>query len=88
MSGPYDPSNCPACGSPIWIGETEDGTRIPLEAQPELSGEGRYMLHPEPMAGHGAGKPDRIQAVTPEKEIQAYADHRKDCPHFDNGLLA
>jgi hypothetical protein len=88
VSGPYDPQNCPACGSPIWVGELDDGTRVPLEPQPEMSGLNRYMLHPQPKQNHGPGNPDRIMGpVAPESEVQAYADHRAECPHFDNGIL-
>lgn len=88
MSSPFDPTPCPACGLPIWVGQTEDGTRIPLEPQPDFSGEGRYQLHPEPTPNHGPGNPDKIRPVAPEAEIQAYADHRIECPNFNEEILA
>lgn len=87
MSGPFDPTGCPACGAPIWVAELEDGTRLPLEPQPEMSGPDRYMMHPEPKPDHGPGNPDRVMPIDPQSELPAYADHRLECPHFDNGLL-
>jgi hypothetical protein len=87
MSSPFDPTPCPACGLPIWIGQTEEGERIPLEPQPEFGGLHRYMLHPDPVPGHGPGVPDRVQPVIPEADIQAYADHRQECPNFNEEIL-
>lgn len=87
MSGPFDPASCPACGSPIWVGELEDGTRVPLDPQPDYSGPDRYMLHPEPKENHGPGNPDSIIPIAPQAEVQGYVDHRLECPHFNAETL-
>lgn len=78
MSGPFDPTPCPGCGSDIWFGEDQEtGERIPLEPQPESLGEDRWTVVED-----RPGKPHLVQNVTPRASVQAYRDHRVDCPNM------
>lgn len=83
MSGPADPAACPGCGAPIWIGETEDGIRVPLEAQADLGPDAaRYTVIRE----RAGDEPHIIGTVSPTAEVRAYSDHRVDCPDYGNSL--
>jgi hypothetical protein len=76
MSGPFDPAQCGGCGAPVWYGEDQaTGDRIPLEPQPEMLGEDRYTVVKD-----RPGEPHLVRSVMPQSEIQAYRDHRVDCP--------
>jgi hypothetical protein len=71
-------ATCPGCGAEVQHVEV-DGERIPLERFTEPSGDRRYRII-------DFGPPMVAQKVSPYSAIDAYPDHRKDCPHFDNGL--
>lgn len=82
MSGPFDPTTCPACGADIWIAEVrETSERIPLEPQPEALGEDRWTVVED-----RRDLPHLVTAVTPAASVQAYRDHRVDCPDYSHGV--
>lgn len=72
------------CGADIrWVVRDDTGELIPVEAHAELGpGEGRFIVT--------GGRPDGRQLVTevnPRSEVEAYTDHRRDCPDHGNGLV-
>jgi hypothetical protein len=71
--------SCPACGADIQHGEIADGTKVPLERFTEPDGDRRYRIV-------DLGPPLKVQMVSPASLIDAYPDHRKDCPAHGNGL--
>lgn len=71
--------SCPACGADITHARTESGENIPLEKWTDPTGDRRYRIV-------GLGPPLLVQRVSPSSGIDAYPDHRVDCPDYDNGL--
>lgn len=83
MSGPTEPTHCPGCGSPIWIAETDDGERVPLETYAELTGPDRYTVLRE--RDHANGDPHIVVKVAAHVESSAFPDHRTECRDFGDG---
>lgn len=73
------PAHCPACGAPITHARTETGEAVPLEKWTEPVGEDRYRIVQ-------LGPPLIVAKVSAQSSIDAYPDHRKDCPDYGNGL--
>lgn len=69
---------CPACGANIQHAQTEGGEHVPLEVNTEPEGERRYRIV-------ALGPPLVVQPVRADALIDAYPDHRKECPDFQNG---
>lgn len=57
--------------------ETPEG-RVPLEKFTEASGDRRYRIT--------SFTPLKGERVSPQSGIDAYPDHRLDCPGYGNGL--
>lgn len=73
-------ATCPDCGAEITHAKTEDGEDIPLDKFTEPAGTPRrYRIV-------GLGPPLTVEMVSPESAIDAYPDHRTDCPGHGNGL--
>jgi len=73
-------ATCPDCGADITHAKTGDGENIPLEKFTEPAGTPcRYRII-------GLGPPLVVELVSPNSEIDAYPDHRMDCPGHGNGL--
>jgi hypothetical protein len=77
---------CPACGATIQHAETADGTRIPLEIFTEPTGAGRYrVVRTEPVVQEERTR-IIVEPVGENAMVDAYPDHRKECPDYGNGL--
>lgn len=72
---------CPSCGADVFFGVRKDtGEKVPLERHAEAGpGDDRYVIETH-------GSPPLLVPVSPTSTAEAYADHRKDCPHYGNGL--
>lgn len=79
-------ATCPACGADIQHAQTEDDEKVPLEVFTEPVGASRFrVVRTEPSDD---GRTTII--VEPVKEsapIDAYPDHRLECPDYGNGLV-
>lgn len=71
--------SCAGCGAEIQHAVTPEGEHIPLERFTEAQGDRRYRIT-------DFGPPLRAERVSRQSSIDAYPDHRKDCPAHDNGL--
>ena len=70
-------ATCKSCGAEIQFVETPEGV-IPLERFTEATGDRRYRItNFNPLKG---------ERVSAQSAIDAYPDHRLDCPAHDNGL--
>jgi hypothetical protein len=74
-------SSCPACGATIQHARLHDGTNVPLEVFTEPTGSKRYRII-EAHADTGV----QVERVRDDAPIDAFPDHRKDCPGYGNGL--
>jgi hypothetical protein len=72
-------ASCPACGADITHAKLADGSNVPLEKWTDPTGDRRYRIVE-------LGPPLVVEKVSPSSGIDAYPDHRLDCPAFDNGL--
>lgn len=72
---------CPACGATIRHANLADGQKVPLEVYTEPTGAKRYRV----MEAH-ADKGVLVERVRDDAPIDAFPDHRKDCPGYGNGL--
>lgn len=73
-------ASCPSCGADITHARTREGDNVPLEKWTEPGpSEKRYRIVE-------LGPPLVVEPVTVTSAIDAYPDHRKDCPAHDNGL--
>lgn len=71
---------CTDCGADVTHAKTQDGTNIPLEKYTEPAGTAhRYRIVK-------LGPPLVVEMVSTESAIDAYPDHRDDCPGHGNGL--
>lgn len=75
-------ASCPACGATIQHATTRDGVHVPLEVFTEPQGSERYRVVASPSVAEGLV----VDRVTDDAPIDAYPDHRKDCPDHGNGL--
>jgi hypothetical protein len=74
-------ASCPACGADITHAKLHDGTNVPLERWTDTTGNERFrIVH--------LGPPLIVERVSPQSAIDAYPDHRVDCPAYGNGLVA
>lgn len=71
--------SCPACGADITHAKTAEGDSIPLEKWTDPTGDRRYRIV-------NLGPPLIVERVSPQSAIDAYPDHRVDCPDYGNGL--
>lgn len=71
--------SCPACGGDITHARTIDDVPVPLENYTESQGDRRYRIV-------NLGPPLMVDAVSELSQIDAYPDHRKECPDYGNGL--
>lgn len=74
-------SACPDCGADITHARTTEGVNVPLEKWTAPSGSQRYRILE-------FGPPLLVELVTETANIDAYPDHRVDCPSHGNGLAA
>lgn len=72
-------ASCRDCGADITHARDADGNNIPLEKQPDVTGAKRYRIIE-------LGPPLRVELVSAQSPIEAYPDHRLDCPGHGNGL--
>lgn len=72
-------ATCPGCGAEITHAKTVSGENVPLERWTDPSGSMRYRIV-------DIGPPLTVEPVSEQSAIDAYPDHRKDCPHGFNGL--
>lgn len=71
---------CPDCGAQVTHAQTTAGEIIPLEKFTEPAGTAsRYRIIE-------LGPPLVVEMVSTESAIDAYPDHRTDCPGHGNGL--
>lgn len=72
------------CGADIrWVVQESTGEKIPVDVHAELGpGEGRYIVTGVTPEGVSV-----VSAVNPRSEVEAYTDHRRDCPDHGNGLV-
>jgi hypothetical protein len=73
------PATCPSCGASVTHAKTALGDNVPLEKWTEPTGEDRYRIVE-------IGPPLIVARVSTSSMIDAYPDHRKDCPAYGNGL--
>lgn len=73
------PATCPACGASVTHARTRTGDNVPLEKWTEPTGGERYRIVE-------IGPPLIVELVSAQSPIDAYPDHRKDCPDHGNGL--
>lgn len=71
-------ASCPACGADITHAKTPSGENVPLEKFTEATGSDRYRIT--------VLNPLTVEKVSDSSPIDAYPDHRKDCPDYGNGL--
>lgn len=74
-------ASCPGCGADIQHAKTEEGENIPLEMWTDTTGDRRYRIVK-------LGPPLIVEKVSPQSMIDAYPDHRLDCPDHGNGLVS
>ena len=72
-------ASCPDCGADITHAKTPQGENIPLEKWTDPTGPRRYRIVK-------VGPPLIVEAVAEASPIDAYPDHRADCPAHGNGL--
>lgn len=73
-------ASCPSCGADITHAKTQDGENIPLEKWTEPGpADRRYRIV-------ALGPPLVVEQVAVASTVDAYPDHRKDCPAYGNGL--
>jgi hypothetical protein len=72
-------ASCPDCGATITHAKTPSGDNIPLERWTDPNGPNRYRIV-------ALGPPLTVEQVSPGSAIDAYPDHRNDCPSHGNGL--
>lgn len=72
--------SCPACGADVTSAKLEDGTHINLEKWTDTTGDSRYRVI-------DVGPPLTVAKVAPSSVVDAYPDHRVDCPAHGNGLV-
>lgn len=72
-------ASCPGCGADITHAQTRGGESVPLEKWTDTTGDRRYRIVK-------FGPPMIAETVSDTSAIDAYPDHRKDCPRHDNGL--
>jgi hypothetical protein len=73
-------ASCPGCGATIQHARTRDGEKLPLEVNTEVTGSLRYRIRE-------LGPPLVVERVRDDAPIDAYPDHRKDCPGYGNGWI-
>lgn len=71
-------ASCTDCGADIVHAKTRDGENVPLEKFTEPTGVGRYRIVE-------LGPPLIVEMVPEAGGIDAYPDHRLDCPGHLNG---
>lgn len=72
------PATCPGCGAPITHAKTAQGENVPLEKYTEVDGDRRYRVVE-------VGTPLIVAEVSASSMVDAYPDHRKDCPDYEAG---
>lgn len=72
-------ADCPNCGATITHAKTREGENIPIERWTDTSGDRRYRII-------DLGPPLTVERMSPASPIDAYPDHRVDCPGHGNGL--
>lgn len=72
-------ASCPDCGASITHAKNSAGENIPIERWTDSSGPGRFRIIK-------LGPPLVVEPVSPASPIDAYPDHRLDCPAHGNGL--
>lgn len=72
------------CGADIrWVKNAETDEVFPIDIHAELGpGEGRYIV-----TGVTPESRQIVSPVNPRSEVEAYTDHRRDCPDHGNGLI-
>lgn len=73
-------ASCPDCGANVTHAKTKAGENVPLERWTDSTGPRRYRVI--------AFAPLTVEPVSPASPIDAYPDHRLDCPAHGNGLKA
>lgn len=73
-------ADCTSCGAPITHAKNEYGENIPLEKWTDPDGPNRYRVVE-------LGPPLIVALVSPSSRIDAYPDHRNDCPGHGDGRL-
>jgi hypothetical protein len=73
-------ASCPDCGAEVTIAHTRADEPVPLERWTQASGANRYRI-----VGMA---PLTVELVSESSAIDAYPDHRPDCPGHGNGLGA
>lgn len=71
-------ASCPDCGADITHAKTVGGDNVPLEKYTDSTGDRRWRII--------GFSPLTVEPVAPANPIDAYPDHRVDCPGHDNGL--
>lgn len=71
--------SCPSCGADVTPARTREGESIPLEKWTDPTGDRRYRIVE-------LGPPLLVERVSESSQIDAYPDHRVDCPDHRNGL--
>jgi hypothetical protein len=73
-------ASCPACGADIQHATDETtGENVPLEKWTDPTGPSRYRIV--------GMNPLTCERVAEASEVNAYPDHRLDCPAHGNGLV-
>jgi hypothetical protein len=72
-------ASCSACGANITHAKTETGENVPIERWTDTDGPDRYRIIK-------LGPPLIVAKVAHGSPIDAYPDHRRDCPDHGNGL--
>lgn len=71
-------ATCPDCGAEITHAVTANGERVPLEKWTDSTGPNRYrVVNFTPLT---------VEPVSESSPIDAYPDHRLDCPAHGNGI--
>lgn len=72
-------ASCPDCGADVTHAKTTSGENIPLEKFSTPDGPKRYRVT-------AFGPPLLVELVSEYAAVDAYPDHRVDCPSHGNGL--
>lgn len=72
-------ASCPSCGADVTHAKLRNGENVPLERWTDTTGKDRYRIVE-------LGPPLVVELVSEQSNIDAYPDHRIDCPGHGNGL--
>lgn len=76
---------CPDCGAEISHARTREGEHVPLDKFTDPTGTRRYRI--VDTAVEDTRTMLIVEPVADSAPLEAYPDHRKDCPAHGRGLI-